>query len=276
MDGLVAELRKIPPVTRFLCASSLAVTIPVLMNIVSPYKVLYTYKYVFQQLQPDKKSWQVWRLYSSFFLGTSGINYIFDLVMLYRTTDQLESGPYSRRSADLAYQLLFACGSIIVATTPLNGMLFFHPLLVSLIYISSSLAPVGAQTSILGLITLPVKYLPYTVIGMDLLMGGPGHAAQAVAGAVVGHAWWLGVWGSQLGGGGGVLQAYASAPAWLRNLVGEGGTPPPPPSQAQANSGGGVHVVRPRRTLATDTGAAGGSSGSTGYNWGSGRTLGSS
>jgi Derlin-2/3 len=41
MDGFMAEIRKIPPVTRFLCASSLAVTIPVLMNIISPYKVVF-------------------------------------------------------------------------------------------------------------------------------------------------------------------------------------------------------------------------------------------
>ncbi|KAF5377901.1 hypothetical protein D9615_006762 [Tricholomella constricta] len=232
MDGFVAELRKIPPVTRFLCASSLAVTIPILMKMVPPYYIVYTHGFVFKKLQ-------LWRLYTSFFLGSPEIKYIFDLFMLYRTSDQLENGPYSRRSADLAYQLLFACGSIIVATTPLNGMLFFHPLLVSLIYIYSALAPPGSQTSFMGLFTFPVKYLPYSVLGMDLLTGGPAYAAQGVAGAVVGHFWWWGVWGGELGGRGGVLQAYASAPQWMRNLVGEGGTPPPPPGSATANSGGG-------------------------------------
>ncbi|KAG6866177.1 hypothetical protein C0991_007727 [Blastosporella zonata] len=219
MDGFVAELRKIPPVTRFLCGSSLAVTVPLLMNMVSGYKLIYTFNLAIKQLQ-------LWRLYTSFFIGGSGINYLFDLIMLYRNADQLESGPYSRRSADLAYQLLFACGSIIVATVPLKGMIFFHPLLVCLIYLSSSLAPLGAQTSLMGLVTFPVKYLPYSVIAMDLLMGGPGHAAQAIAGAVVGHFWWWGVWGSQPGSRGGVLSAYANAPAWMRNLVGEGGDIP--------------------------------------------------
>ncbi|KAG5715020.1 hypothetical protein E4T56_gene10368 [Termitomyces sp. T112] len=82
-------------------------------------------------------------------------------------------------------------------------------------------------------------------------MGGPRYAAQAVAGAVVGHFWWWGVWGSQLGSRGGVLHRYATAPAWLRNLVGEGNIPPPPPGEASANSGGGIHIVPPRRTLAT-------------------------
>ncbi|KAG5636491.1 hypothetical protein H0H81_007825 [Sphagnurus paluster] len=267
MEGLTAELRKIPPVTRILCASSLLVTVPTLMNIVSAYKVLYNYDLVFKKMQ-------LWRLYTSFFLGSSGINYIFDLVMLYRTVDQLESGAYSRRSSDLAYQLLFVGGSIIVATIPLNGMVFFRPLLVSLIYLSSALAPAGAQTSLMGLITLPIKYLPYTVIGMDLLMGGPAYAAQAVAGAVVGHAWWWSVWGSTPGVRG-ALSRYAVAPAWMRNLIGEGGAPPPPPGQAGAGVAGGVHIVPPRRTLVTPGPTTGGSSGS-GYNWGSGRKLGNS
>ncbi|GLB38768.1 hypothetical protein LshimejAT787_0506330 [Lyophyllum shimeji] len=235
MEVFTAELRKIPPVTRFLCASSLAVTIPALMHIVSPYKLIYTHELVFKKLQ-------LWRLYTSFFLGGSGINYIFDLVMLYRTAEQLETGPYHRRSADLAYQLLFACGSIILATQPLNGMLFFRPLLVCLVYLSSTLAPLGAQTSLMGLITFPVKYLPYTFIAMDLLMGGPGYAVQAVAGAAVGHLWWWGVWGAQPGARGGVLEPYARAPQWMRNLVGEGGAPPPPPGQG-AGVAGGVHVV---------------------------------
>jgi len=270
MEGFTAELRKIPPVTRFLCASSLAVTVPALMHIVYPYVLLYKYDLVFKKLQ-------LWRLYTSFFLGGSGINYIFDMVMLYRTSDQLETGPYSRRSADLAYQLLFACGSIILATTPIDGMLFFHPLLVCLVYLSSALAPLGAQTSLMGLITFPVKYLPYTIIAIDLLKGGPRYAVQAVAGAAVGHLWWWGVWGAQPGARGGVLEPYARAPAWMRNLVGEGGVPPPPPGQAAANAGaaGGVHIMPPRRTLATGAGR-GGSSGMSGYNWGSGRTLGNS
>ncbi|KAG5337620.1 hypothetical protein C0989_009110 [Termitomyces sp. Mn162] len=270
MDGILAEIRKIPPVTRFLCVSTLAVTFPERMNLVSAYKLIYTFNFVFKKLQ-------VWRLYTSFFIAGSGIQVIFDLVMLYRNGEQLETGPYSRRSADLAYQLFFACGLIIVATVPIDGILFFHPLLVCLTYLSSSLAPPGAQTSLMGIVTIPVKYLPYVIIVMDIFMGGPRYAAQAVAGAVVGHFWWWGVWGSQLGSRGGVLHRYASAPAWLRNLVGEGNIPPPPPGEVSANSGGGIHIVPPRRTLATGSGSgSNGNTRSSGHNWGAGRTLGSS
>ncbi|KAJ7884006.1 hypothetical protein B0H13DRAFT_2343858 [Mycena leptocephala] len=54
---------------------------------------------------------QIWRLYTSFFLANGGITFIFELVILDRMMDQLESGPhgpYARRSADLAWQLFVA------------------------------------------------------------------------------------------------------------------------------------------------------------------------
>lgn len=168
-----------------------------------------------------------------------------------------------------------------VVSTPLSPFIFNRPLLVCLTYLSSALAPLGAQTSLMGLVTFPVKYLPYIMIGLDFLMGGPNAAATSIAGAVVGHFWWWGVWGSGAGARGGVLAAYGRAPAWMRRLVGETGPPPPvnggPGAGAGANAGaaGGVHVIPPRRTIPA-TRPAGGNSGTSGYNWGSGQALGGS
>ncbi|KAJ6608225.1 Der1-like family-domain-containing protein [Mycena sp. CBHHK59/15] len=267
MNDFAAELRKIPPVTRFLCASSLAITLPVLMQLVSAYKIVYTYDLAFNKLQ-------IWRLYTSFFLGSGGINYIFEFVMLYRTMDQLESGPYARKSADLTWQLFAAGICIIIASIPVGSAIFFRPLLLCVTYIGSSLAPLGAQTSIMGLVHLPIKYLPYIMLGMDLLINGPGAVATALPGAVVGHLWWWGVWGSAVGGAGGVLQEYGAAPQWLRDWMGESNAPPPtvrgPGGTTGANAGGGVHVIPPRRpATASNTPAT-----TTGYNWGTGQRLG--
>jgi len=264
MDGFMAEIRKIPPVTRFLCASSLGVTIPVLMNVVSVYKIVFILNRVLRKFE-------LWRLHTSFFLGSGGINYIFEFVMLYRTADQLESGPYARRSADLAYQLIYAGAFIIAACAPLSSVVFSRSLLHCLIYLSSALAPLGAQSSLMGLVTFPVTYLPYVMIGMDLLVGGPGAAAQAVAGAAVGHFWWWGIWGGAIGARGGVLETYGRAPQWMRRLVGEAGIPPAAGAASNAGSGG-VQVIPPRRAA----GATGDSSTTRGYNWGSGQRLGDS
>lgn len=38
---IIAELKKIPPVTRFICGSSLAVTGATIANIISPYSVMF-------------------------------------------------------------------------------------------------------------------------------------------------------------------------------------------------------------------------------------------
>ncbi|EDR12584.1 uncharacterized protein LACBIDRAFT_292657 [Laccaria bicolor S238N-H82] len=203
---LVADLRKIPPITRFLCGSSLAVTIAVLMHIVAPHNVLFCAR------TGDEE------------VTGGGIDYGFDFIMLHHMADQLESGPYLGRSADLASQLLFACGSIIVATIPLRTNIFFRPLLVCLAYLSCALAGPGGQVSFMGFVTLPVKYFPYFMIGKDLLMAGPAAAAQSVAGAIVGHAWWWSVWGAALGSQG-VLANAAQAPQWLKDLLSEGRTP---------------------------------------------------
>lgn len=101
-------------------------------------------------------------------------------------------------------------------------------------------------------------------------MAGPQAAGQAVAGAVVGHAWWWSVWGAGLGGQG-PLATYSTAPQWLRNLFGERGPTNQPPAAGGTAAGlaqGGVHVTAPRRP-AENAGTT------TGHRWGSGQRLGS-
>lgn len=122
----------------------------------------------------------------------------------------------------------------------------------------------------MGLLTVPIQYYPYIMIGLDFIMGGPQAAGQAVAGAVVGHAWWWSVWGAGLGGQG-PLATYSTAPQWLRNLFGERGPANRPPAAGGTAAGlaqAGVHVTAPRRP-AENAGTT------TGYRWGSGQRLGS-
>ncbi|KAF7348619.1 Derlin [Mycena venus] len=268
MDDFLAEIRKIPPVTRILCISFLSISLPVFATLVSGYRVVYTFSLAFEKLQ-------IWRLYTSFFLGRKDISYIFDLFMLYRTTSQLESGPYSQRSADLAWQLFVAGVGIIILSIPVDSMIFFRPFLLCLAYVGSALAPVGTMTSIMGLIQLPIKYLPYIMLFLDLLVIGPSAVAAALPGAVIGHLWWWGVWGPEVGGAGGILQPWSAAPRWLREWMGEENAPPPaaraPDGSTGANVGSPVRVIPPRRMAEASANTAGTGTGSTtGYNWGRG------
>ncbi|KAI0341289.1 DER1-domain-containing protein [Trametopsis cervina] len=249
--SFVDELRKIPPVTRFLCASSLAVSLPSMLSLVSPYKLIFVKELV-------TKKWELWRVYTSFFLGGSGINYLFDLIMLYRNSNELEEAHFMGRSADYAWQLIFAAASILTLNIPLGTYIFTRPLLVCLTYLTSRLAPPGTQTSLFGLVTIPLLYFPYALIFLDLLMAGPKAAAASITGAIAGHAWWWGVYHTR------ALAEFGRAPAWVKSIVGQ-------PSQGSASGGtGGVHVVPPRERA-----TAGASGRSSGYNWGSGQRLGS-
>ncbi|KAG6379602.1 hypothetical protein JVT61DRAFT_10110 [Boletus reticuloceps] len=62
MADIVAEINKIPPVTRFLVLSSLGVTIPAIVGFVSMHKLLFITHLI-------TKKWEVWRAYTSLFFG---------------------------------------------------------------------------------------------------------------------------------------------------------------------------------------------------------------
>ena len=46
MSELLAEIRKIPPVTRFICASIIIVTLPVMTKAISPYTMIFVKEFV--------------------------------------------------------------------------------------------------------------------------------------------------------------------------------------------------------------------------------------
>ncbi|KAF9531413.1 Der1-like family-domain-containing protein [Crepidotus variabilis] len=266
MDQFITELKKIPPVTRFMCGSLLGVTVTYLLGIVGPYTLLFHSGMVI-------KRFQIWRLYTSFFLGPQGLALVFETLMFYNVTNELERNSYSQRTSDFVYQLLFVAPAIIAATYPLQASVFSHSFLLSLVYLYSRLAAPGTQTSIMGIVTVPVIFYPYIIITFDFLIGGPHAAALSAAGAVVGHIWWWSVWGGNTGSQG-LLSNHARAPEWIRNLMGESRRPrvqpPAAGGDAQGLAQGGIHVTAPRRPA-----TAGASATTSGYRWGSGQRLGS-
>jgi Derlin-2/3 len=149
---------------------------------------------------------------------------------------------------------------------PLSSYTHTRPLLLTLTYLSSVLAPPGTQTNLMGLITFPIMYLPYGMVAMDLVMGGPGAAASGVSGLVVGHLWWWAVFGGGAAGTNGRVGGWARAPGWVRNVVGNGAGPASGGAGAGSGGGGGVHVLPPRTETTTSSG---------GHQWGSGHRLGS-
>ncbi|KAK1231367.1 hypothetical protein PQX77_005509 [Marasmius sp. AFHP31] len=196
-------------------------------------------------------------------MGSFGLMFIFQVAMLYRTMDGLET-------------------AIIATSYPVNSRLFLSPFLLCTTYLSSSLAPPGTLTNFFGIVTVSVIYLPYLMLGFNLLNGGSRAVAQSLPGALVGHLWWWSVWGDQVGRSGPYAH-YGRAPRWLGKWLRD--TKGPEEQPAAANMGGGIHVVAPRTAiyLNAGSGASGslpgssggsGGGGGAGYKWGSGQRLG--
>lgn len=136
-------------------------------------------------------------------------------------------------------------------------MVHTRPFLIALTYLSSNLALPGTQSSIFGLITVPVIYYPYLLVAMDFITDGPRAAAAGVVGLMVGHGWWWGIFGGQ--GRRGSLESWGRAPAWVKYLVNDRPEAPLAPS---------VNVIAPRARAEAASGAT------TGHQWGSGQRLG--
>lgn len=160
----------------------MAVTIPVYLGTVNPQTVFYDEHSVFSE-------YEIRRLWSSFFLGTAGIFYLLEIWSLYNTSIELEVGPYKNRSFNYAWELVFACASVLIATAPLGASAFSRPLLVCLTTHSTALAPDGTQSAILGLVSYPVKVTPFFMVAADFFFYGSQAAARSIAAAIVGYFW---------------------------------------------------------------------------------------
>ncbi|KAH8825339.1 Der1-like family-domain-containing protein [Flagelloscypha sp. PMI_526] len=266
MDGIAAELRKIPLVTRVTTLSAVIMTLGTKGHAIPWYLVGFDWSTVVWKLQ-------VWRIYTSCFIVTNdGISIIFDIFMWYKLVEELEQGPYLKHPANFAWQLFLNVILLLGISYPLSPSVLWRPLLASIAYLGSSLAPIGAQTSFLGLFSFPRKYMPYTLVLFDFLhpMGGPRMAALTMAGLVSGHIWSWAIWGDYAAhAGGGRFRGWGVAPRWLVRWI--GGTRGV--DRDAREDQGPVRVTRPRRFINPDTDAP--ASSTTGYSWGSGQRLGS-
>jgi len=257
-SGFMDEIRKIPPVTRTLLGGTLAITVPIMLELLSPYKILFAWHLV--------KGGEVWRIPSSFFFGGMGFPFIFDMMMLYRNSDNLESSWYPRRSADYAYQLLLASIGLLGLNIPLHTSVHFRPLLCCITYLSSRLNP-DAPVSIFGLLTIKALYFPFALVGMDLISGGPGAAMISLTGVIIGHLWYILEWQERGAGrpGRGEGAVVGRAPQWLKRMIGQGTEDP----------GGQPVDRRPYGTAFVPRGASSLAAEATRHAWGGGHRLGS-
>jgi Derlin-2/3 len=90
--------------------------------------------------------------------------------------------------------------------------------------------------SLFGIISLRNLYLPYVLVVLDFVMGGPQAAIQSLTGLITGHMWYFLEFSQGEGARGTVL---GRAPRWLKKWLGDEDEVRPP-----GGSNAAAHVSR--------------------------------
>ncbi|KAL3825209.1 hypothetical protein ACJIZ3_021238 [Penstemon smallii] len=174
----------LPPITKAYGTACLLVTVACQVGLLHPGFIAYVPYLSFM-------NFQVWRLITNFFfLGKFSINFGIRLLMIARYGVQLENGPFQRRTADFLWMMLFGAFSLLVLSvipffwSPFLGI----SLVFMLLYIWSREYP-NANINIYGLVALKAFYLPWAMLGLDVIFGSP--IVPDLLGIIAGHLYYF-------------------------------------------------------------------------------------
>lgn len=165
--------KALPIVTRYWFGATLLVTLSVNFQIISPYKILFDWGSM-------KDNLELWRLLTPFcYAGTFDFSTLIGCYMLVSFSKQYEKGgPFNTGAgggtADYAFCMLFGMGMMVITYPFLRDMVGIPPvfcrnLTYYVLYIWSKRNP-SANASIWG---FPMKatYLPFAYLAMTVFMG---------------------------------------------------------------------------------------------------------
>ncbi|KAG5547360.1 hypothetical protein RHGRI_013145 [Rhododendron griersonianum] len=219
----------LPPVAKAYGTLCLIFTTAYQFGLYHPAYIMLVYERVFKHLE-------VWRpITCFFFLGPFSVNFGIRLLMIARYGVQLENGPFQRRTADFLWMMLFGAFTLLALSaipglwSPFLGV----SLVFMLLYVWSREFP-NANISIYGLVTLKAFYLPWAMLGMDVIFGSP--LLPDLLGIIAGHLHYFLTVLHPLAGGRTILKT----PMWVHKLVARWGIGAPATTQAQPdrNTGG--------------------------------------
>ena len=199
-----------PPCTRYWTTATVITALLTQCKIVNPLQLYYSFRAVYVKSQ-------YWRLLTTFtYFGPLGLDMLYHLFFLQRYSRLLEAslGP---TSAHFAYLMLYATLSLLLLSSTLfsAGSLPFlgSALSSTLVYIWSRRNP-DTRLSLMGLLVFTAPYLPWVLMGFNMLMHGT-VPKEEILGVVVGHVWYFfaDVWPGLYEG-----QKPLEPPAWWLRL----------------------------------------------------------
>ncbi|KAL5697727.1 ER-associated protein degradation protein [Ranunculus cassubicifolius] len=230
--------KSLPPITKAYGTACFATTAAYQLGLINPMYLYLSYKLVFSHFQ-------IWRLITNFFfLGGFSINFGIRLLMIARYGVQLEKGPFDRRPADFLWMMLFGAFSLLAfSIIPIFEPSFLGISLVfMLLYVWSREFP-NAVVNIYGLFQLKAFYLPWMMLGLDVIFGSP--LVPNLLGILAGHLYYFLTVLHPLAGGKNILRT----PNWVHKLATRCGITYRPTGEAVRpdRTTGGVFSGRGRR-----------------------------
>jgi Derlin-2/3 len=128
-------IKQVPPLTRYMVGGTFLISLLCTYKILNPYHVVLVYEDVFKRLQ-------LWRLITTFlFAGTFGPSFLFAILMLYFTCQQVDEY-FKTKPAELLTLLFFNALCVMIFSALYGNSIVLHGSFVfSLIYTMCKLTP---------------------------------------------------------------------------------------------------------------------------------------
>mmetsp|Transcript_14256 Transcript_14256/g.36461 ORF Transcript_14256/g.36461 Transcript_14256/m.36461 type:complete len:257 (+) Transcript_14256:1-771(+) len=183
MSYLSSQLESIPPITKTLLLSSVALTLLPLFGLLDT-SILIVYP------EAVLKKFQIWRLLTCFFFyGRPSFSWLFQMVFLYRQSRSLEETVFENQTASYLWMILL--GMIGMMTV---NLYFMFPILgpALVLYVIYYWSRKNADTIVTFMfgIKFPAVYLPWVLVIFDLVMSGSLPILYLV-GIAVGHTYFF-------------------------------------------------------------------------------------
>ncbi|CAG7939380.1 unnamed protein product [Penicillium salamii] len=173
---------EMPPVTRWWTTATVATSVLIQCNIVTPFQLFYSFRSVYTKSQ-------YWRLITTFlYLGPLNLDLVFHVFFLQRYSRLLEESS-GRSPAHFAWLIFYATTSLLIISPFLSIPFLGSALSSSLVYIWARRNP-DTRLSFLGLLVFTAPYLPWVLMAFSVVV----HQTvpkDEILGVVVGHIWYF-------------------------------------------------------------------------------------
>ncbi|CAL5874112.1 uncharacterized protein PFLUO_LOCUS8399 [Penicillium psychrofluorescens] len=168
-----------PPVTRTLTALALAQSALVHGRALSGYYVVFLPHLLWKL--------QLWRLVTPFLLTGGNISFLLDLYFLYLYGSSLETGSprFTEPGAFFTYVVFVASVIMLTAGCFLGGFVFTSALILAFVYTYAQ--DNRGRKATFYVIQIPVEFLPWAMLLMAFVSGGPSAVLAEAMGIVAAH-----------------------------------------------------------------------------------------